>query len=68
MRQLHLDSAVARATGESLRTIQQRGFGLARLDSDRSARRATAASGTPHCPPERVGYSEDDLMCLATDC
>ena len=68
MRQLHLDSAVARVTGESLRTIQQRGFGLVRLDSDRSARRVTAASDTPQSPPERAGYSEDDLLRLATDC
>ena len=68
MRQLHLDSAVARATGESLRTIQQRGFGLVRLDSDRSARRVSAASGTPFSPPERAGYTADDLMRLATDC
>jgi hypothetical protein len=38
MRQQQFESAVARATGESLRTIQSRGFSLVRLNaSDRSS-------------------------------
>jgi len=33
MRQYYLDAAVARATGESLRTIRQRGFSVVRIGS-----------------------------------
>ena len=67
MRQYHLDSAVARLTGESLRTIQQRGFGLVRPDSDRSERRKSAARSAHDSHPARAELSEDDLMRLATD-
>ena len=34
MRQHYLDAAVARATGESLRTIRQRGFSVVRIGSN----------------------------------
>ena len=34
MGQYYLDAAVARATGESLRTIRQRGFSVVRIGSN----------------------------------
>lgn len=67
MRQYHLDSAVARLTGESLRTIQQRGFGLVRLDADRPTRNVPAVSAARHIRPLHAELSEDDLLRLATD-
>ncbi|MDB5335665.1 MAG: hypothetical protein JWN70_1284 [Planctomycetaceae bacterium] len=67
MRQYHLDSAVARLTGESLRTIQQRGFGLVRMDSDRPTRSAPAVSAAHHIRRVHAELSEDDLLRLATD-
>lgn len=54
MRQYHLDSAIARATGESLRTIQQRGFGLVRMNSDRSQRRVSVSAPAS----AQVGHAE----------
>lgn len=67
MRQYHLDSAVARLTGESLRTIQQRGFGLVRVDSDRPTRRTSATHSAQDSRPARAEFTEEDLMRLATD-
>jgi hypothetical protein len=44
MRQQQLESAVARATGESLRTIQGRGFSLLRPKSHRPSQRGLNGS------------------------
>ena len=60
MRQQHLNSAVARVTGESLRTIQQRGFGLVRLD--RPARRSTATSASSGRPAQEIEPTRDNFL------
>ena len=62
MRQQHLNSAVARVTGESLRTIQQRGFGLVRLDSDRPARRGTSASASAGPRSRDIEPTAEDFL------
>ena len=67
MRQLHLDSAVARVTGESLRTIQQRGFGLIRLDSDRSQQRTSSAPANSDSQPSHADHTVDNLHSLISD-
>lgn len=60
MRQYHLESAVARVTGESLRTIQQRGFGLVRMDSERSSRRSSV-SGSFSSQPARPEHTTNGI-------
>ena len=68
MRQHYLDSAVARVTGESLRTIQQRGFGLVRPDSERSARRVAAGDAASSSRQGHAEQSADDLLRHGNDC
>ena len=67
MRQYHLDSAVARVTGESLRTIQQRGFGLVRPESERSSRRATTGSSASGSQPPNGEQLRDNFLRHGTD-
>ena len=62
MRQQQFESAVARATGESVRTIQLRGFSFVRLNSnDDSARHGHRASARSRPSSNGKGSAEEDL-------
>lgn len=68
MRQYHLDSAVARVTGESLHTIQQRGFGLVRMDSQRPKRRQSSPNPNAYAQATSAESTADNLACYGSDC
>jgi hypothetical protein len=62
MRQQQFESAVARATGESVRTIQLRGFSFVRLNSnDDSARHDHRAASRSRPRSNGKGSAEEDL-------
>jgi hypothetical protein len=67
-----LDRAVARATGESLRTVRERGFGVFEIRPAAGPERLTLVADCPHCrrPVPYPGRAADGSPALAecTDC
>ena len=73
MNRRQLDRAVARATGESLRTIRERGFGVFEIrPAAAGPERLTLVADCPHCrrPVPYPGRAADGSPALAecTDC
>jgi hypothetical protein len=60
MLQHHLDLSVSRRTGESLQTIQQRGFSLLRMKPNRQTPLNGRRSSTSATPLVRMSRSTDD--------